>query len=136
MRELCEYAVLADDSGLEVDALDGAPGVYSHRYAGDNATDDDRIAKLLRELGGVPDEKRGARFVCAMCFIDESGREIVLRGECGGVIGHEKAGSNGFGYDPIFYIPDGRSFAQLSAEEKNSMSHRHNALEKLVQKLK
>lgn len=124
-------AVLADDSGLAVDYLGGAPGVFSHRYAGENATDADRVAKLLGELDGAEGEARSARFVCAMCFIGADGTEISVTGHCEGVIGTQPAGENGFGYDPVFCIADGRSFAQLSSEEKNSMSHRRNALEKL-----
>lgn len=128
-------AVIADDSGLEVEYLNGAPGVYSHRYAGENATDADRYNKLLNELKDVPDEKRGAAFVCVICYIDENGNEQFARGECGGKIGYEPKGENGFGYDPVFMCGD-KSFAEISADEKNKISHRAKALEKLCSILK
>lgn len=127
--EKMKMPVISDDSGLEVDYLNGAPGVYSHRYAGENATDADRCSKLLSELSGVEKEKRTARFVCVICFIDENGTETVIRGTCEGYIGTEPRGENGFGYDPIFMYGD-RSFAEISAEEKNSVSHRADALRK------
>ena len=133
--EISKMAVIADDSGLEVDYLDKAPGVYSHRYAGENATDKDRCKKILSELDGVSDEKRTARFVCVISYIDSSGNTSVLRGECEGYIGREMKGDNGFGYDPIFMIGD-KSFAEISSEEKNTISHRANALKKLTEKLK
>ena len=133
--EISKMAVIADDSGLEVDYLDKAPGVYSHRYAGENASDKDRCKKILSELQGVPDEKRTARFVCVISYIDSSGNTSVLRGECEGHIGREMKGDNGFGYDPIFMIGD-RSFAEISSEEKNKISHRADALKKLTEKLK
>lgn len=133
--EISKMAVIADDSGLEVDYLDKAPGVYSHRYAGENATDKDRCKKILSELDGVPDEKRTARFVCVISYIDSNGNVSVLRGECEGIIGREMKGDNGFGYDPIFMIGD-KSFAEISSEEKNKISHRANALKKLTEKLK
>ena len=127
--EKMKMPVISDDSGLEVDYLNGAPGVYSHRYAGENATDADRCSKLLSELSGVEKEKRTARFVCVICFIDENGTETVIRGTCEGYIGTESRGENGFGYDPVFMCGD-RSFAEISAEEKNSVSHRADALRK------
>ena len=127
--EKMKMPVISDDSGLEVDYLNGAPGVYSHRYAGENATDADRCSKLLSELSGVEKEKRTARFVCVICFIDENGTETVIRGTCEGYIGTEPSGENGFGYDPVFMYGD-RSFAEISAEEKNSVSHRADALRK------
>lgn len=126
----CKTAVIADDSGLEVDYLNGAPGVHSHRYAGENASDADRYNKLLSELENVPDEKRGAQFVCAICYIDENGNEQFVRGVCRGSIGYAPMGENGFGYDPVFMFGE-RSFAQLSPEEKNKVSHRAKALEEL-----
>ena len=122
---------ISDDSGLEVDYLNGAPGIYSHRYAGENATDADRCAKLLSELNGVETEKRTARFVCVLCFIDDKGEKLVIRGTVEGIIGTEPKGENGFGYDPVFMYGD-RSFAELSAEEKNSVSHRADALKKFA----
>lgn len=127
--------VIADDSGLEVDYLGGAPGVHSHRYAGENATDHDRNVKLLSELSGAEDEKRSAAFVCVMCYIDENGKEQFVRGECKGKIGYEPKGENGFGYDPLFMYND-RSFAEISAAEKNKISHRANALKLLCELLK
>jgi len=129
--DLTKTAVISDDSGLEVDYLNGAPGVYSHRYAGENATDADRCAKLLSELSGVETAKRTARFVCVLCFIDDKGEKLVIRGTAEGIIGTEPKGENGFGYDPVFMYGD-RSFAELSAEEKNSVSHRADALKKFA----
>ena len=122
--------VIADDSGLAVDALDGAPGVYSARYAGENATDAERIAKLLRELEGVPAEKRTAQFVSVVCCVFPDGRTLSVRGECPGRIGFAPRGEGGFGYDPVFEVGD-RTYAELSAEEKDAISHRGNALRKL-----
>lgn len=123
--------VLADDSGLCVDALDGAPGVYSHRFAGENAADADRCEKLLSLLKDVPAEQRGAYFACAMCLIAPDGKEYAVEGRVVGSIGYAPRGENGFGYDPVFEI-DGRSFAEFSAEEKNAVSHRKRALEQVV----
>ena len=127
---------LADDSGLEVSALDGAPGVLSARYAGANADDDARIAKLLGALGNCGD--RRARFVCAMAIADADGT-IRRRAEgfCAGAIALEKRGANGFGYDPIF-IPDGfaETFGELSAETKRRISHRKRATDEIIQQLR
>lgn len=121
---------LADDSGLCVDALDGGPGIYSCRYAD---TPKARIEKLLGELKDVPEEKRGAHFVCAMALVDKNG-EILFsdRGECFGKIGFEAKGTNGFGYDPVFFV-EGRNLtmAELPEEEKNKISHRARAIKKL-----
>ncbi len=133
--EATKTPTIADDSGLEIDFLDGAPGVYSHRYAGENATDEDRNNKLLSELSGIPEEKRGAAFVCEICYIDEVGTEQYVRGECRGKIGYEPIGENGFGYDPLFMYGE-KSFAEISAEEKNKISHRADALRKLCSILK
>lgn len=127
---------LADDSGLEVDALNGAPGIYSARYAGENATDADRIKKLLNEMQGVPMEKRTARFVSAVCCIFPDGRKIVMRGECEGRIAFQPQGVGGFGYDPVFLTESGKTYAQLSSEEKDAISHRGIVLRKLVEQLK
>lgn len=134
-HELCPgVAVLADDSGLVVDALGGAPGVYSSRYAGEQATDADNNAKLLAELADVPEGQRAARFVCTLVFIDEDGTETVAQGTLEGTIGLDERGEHGFGYDPLF-LPDvfggGRALAEASSEEKNAMSHRGNALRSL-----
>lgn len=124
-------AVIADDSGLAVDALDGAPGVQSARYAGEHGDDAANNAKLLRDLVGVPDDARTARFVCTLVFIDEGGAETVARGTVEGRIGHEARGSHGFGYDPLF-LPDvfggERTLADALPEEKDAVSHRGNAL--------
>ena len=119
---------LADDSGLEVDALDGAPGVFSSRFA---PTDPERIAKLLDLLKDVPDEKRAARFRCAIAIAWPDGRVETCEGKVEGTITHEPRGSNGFGYDPVFFVPElGKHFAELESGEKNAISHRGKALEK------
>lgn len=125
---------VADDSGLMVDALDGAPGVYSARYAGEGASDADRIAKLLANLKEVPKEKRTAKFVSAVCCVFPDGKRIDVQGECPGEIDFEPHGNGGFGYDPVFLV-NGKSFAELSAEEKDSISHRGRALKKLAEQL-
>ncbi len=127
---------VADDSGLCVDALGGAPGVYSARYAGEGADDSDRIAKLLENMKDVPFEKRTAHFVCSICCIIDKDTVITAQGRCDGVIGTAPIGEGGFGYDPVFMTGDGRSFAELSAEEKDGISHRGNALRILERELK
>lgn len=124
-------AAIGDDSGLVVDALDGAPGIYSARYAGEGASNDARIAKLLDNLQGVPEEKRTAKFVSAICCVFPDGREVTVRGECHGRIGFAPVGENGFGYDPVFISESGKTFAQLTSAEKDKISHRGNALRKL-----
>jgi XTP/dITP diphosphohydrolase len=123
---------VADDSGLMVDALGGAPGVYSARYAGEDCTYEDNNRKLLSALAGVPDEKRSARFVSVITMLWPDGRKIVARGECEGRILTETRGEGGFGYDPLF-VPEGYdiSFGEMSPEEKNKISHRAKALMKL-----
>ena len=121
---------IADDSGLCVDALDGAPGVYSARYSGVHGDDDGNNRKLLAELDGVPTEKRTAHFACAICVSFPDGREVTATGKCEGYIGYEKKGTNGFGYDPLFMVGE-RSLAEMSAEEKDAISHRGNALKEL-----
>jgi XTP/dITP diphosphohydrolase len=131
------YVALADDSGLEVEYLNGAPGINSARYAGIDATDEQRVQKLLGELNGVPATKRKAQFRCVICLYDPNGKESVFaEGVCTGVITNAPSGSNGFGYDPIF-IPDGYkcTLAELSPEQKNSISHRGRALRSLKEKL-
>lgn len=129
---LTNKIVLADDSGLEVKALNNAPGIYSARYAGEHGNDRANNEKLLKELKNVPMEDRQARFCCAIAMVFPGGREIVVEGECKGRIGTEPMGHNGFGYDPLFVIPElGKTFAQLDQEEKNRISHRAKALEKL-----
>lgn len=126
---------IGDDSGLAVDYLDGAPGVYSARYSGVHGDDEANNKKLLANLKGVPDEERGAKFVCAVCCTFPDGREILLRGECKGKIGYEPDGSGGFGYDPLF-VYEGKSFARLTPEEKDAVSHRGKAMRALAAELK
>jgi len=122
--------VMADDSGLEVDYLGGAPGVHSARFAGEGATDQDRNNKLLKMLAGVPFEKRSARFVCAVAVILPDGDSFTVRGTCEGFIAFEPRGSNGFGYDPLFYLPRyDKTFAEISSKEKNLISHRGKAMQ-------
>ncbi len=128
---------VADDSGLEVDALNGAPGVYSARYAGEHGNDDKNIDKLLHALRDVPQQARTARFVCTACCAFPDGTQILARGECTGSIAFARSGSGGFGYDPVF-VPDeagGRSMATLTDAEKDAISHRRRALEALARKL-
>lgn len=127
---------VADDSGIQVDALGGAPGVYSARYAGAGASDIDRTKKLLEAIKDVPDERRGARFVCVAAIVWEGGEKTFL-GEARGRLTHELRGTGGFGYDPIFfYEPLQRTFAELSHEEKVKVSHRGQAFQHLVDWLK
>jgi XTP/dITP diphosphohydrolase len=123
---------IADDSGLEVDALNGNPGIYSARYAGMEASDQENRKKLLKELEGVPVSKRGAAFKCVMAMVSPDGREAVTEGTCRGRIGFKEVGKRGFGYDPIFFLPrHGKTMAQLTLDEKNRISHRGKALRKL-----
>ena len=126
--------VLADDSGLMVDALDGAPGVYSARY-GHKASDKERTAYLLENMKDVPEERRGAKFVCVITCLFPDGRKIVARGECPGVIARAPHGENGFGYDPVFYLPElGMTYAELPSEQKYALSHRARALQDFCRK--
>lgn len=135
VRMVSDYPVLADDSGLCVEALNGAPGVWSARYAGDNATDEDKINKLLSEIGD--NENRDARFVTSVAFITADDREITADGSVMGYITKEPSGNNGFGYDPIFFSTElGKTFADSTDDEKNSVSHRSRALHNLYEKLK
>jgi len=123
---------IADDSGLVVDALQGRPGVFSSRYAGEKATDRERCQKLLDEMASIPEGKRQARFVCVMAVAFPRGRMEVVMGECRGSITSAPRGKRGFGYDPIFFVPQfGKTMAELEPEEKNRISHRARALEKL-----
>lgn len=127
-------AVMADDSGLEVAALDGAPGVYSSRFAGEDGNDEANNALLLERLDGIPDGERTARFVCTLVFVDEDGSELVAKGSVEGKIGYEKRGDEGFGYDPLFFPDeyDGKlTFAEVPQAEKNKISHRARALRKM-----
>ena len=129
-------AVLADDSGLCVDALNGAPGVYSARFSGEAHNDAANNARLMELLKDVPDDQRTARFCCCVALARRNAEPIVVLGQVEGTILHEAHGENGFGYDPyFFYAPFGKSFAELTAEEKNSVSHRKNALLKLREAL-
>jgi len=126
---------LGDDSGLEVDALGGAPGVLSARYGG-LSSDEERNEYLLGNLSGVPASKRGARFVCCLCCAFPDGRIITARGTCGGVILSEPRGKNGFGYDPLFLLPElGKTMAELDAREKNSVSHRARAIRSFLEEM-
>ncbi|MBM3183121.1 MAG: XTP/dITP diphosphatase [Chloroflexi bacterium] len=135
---------LADDSGLEVDALNGEPGIRSARYAGDKANDKDRIEYLLSRLEGVPPEKRRARFVCIIAIAVPGEKTIICQGNCHGSITTEPRGENGFGYDPVFYLAElGKTMAELSPEQKGQVSHRGQAarkarhiLEQLAEKVK
>ncbi|MBZ4646327.1 MAG: non-canonical purine pyrophosphatase, rdgB/HAM1 family [Clostridia bacterium] len=137
IMNISKEITLADDSGLEVDYLNGAPGIYSARYAGPNATDYDNNNKLLKALEGVPFEKRTARFVCTIAAVFPDGRKIVARGECEGIINFQPAGQNGFGYDPLFYIPEyGMTMAEIDPQLKNKISHRAKALNMLKEELK
>lgn len=124
--------VIADDSGLEIDALNGEPGVYSGRYGGPNATIKDKIDKILNLLKDIEQEKRTARFKCDICYIDKKGEKHIFEGICEGKITKEPFGENGFAYDPIF-LYDTRTFAQISMEEKNEISHRGKAISKLIE---
>ena len=125
---------IADDSGLMVDALDGRPGVYSARYMGEETPYPEKMAYLVKELENVPDEKRTARFVSCAAVVFPDGSEYTVTGTCEGKIGYEPKGENGFGFDPIFFVGE-KSFAQLSAEEKDEISHRGNSLRALKEKL-
>ncbi len=130
------YIGIADDSGLEVDALGGAPGIFSARYAGGHASDEANNAKLLEALAGVPDEKRGARYVCAVACVFPDGRILTVQDTCKGRIIDTPKGEGGFGYDPYFYIDEkGMTFAEMTAEAKHSMSHRGKAMRRFAQML-
>ncbi|HUW55018.1 MAG TPA: RdgB/HAM1 family non-canonical purine NTP pyrophosphatase [Planctomycetota bacterium] len=141
-KKACELArhfrlaVLADDSGLEVDALDGRPGVLSHRYEGEGATDEENNLKLLAELEGVPEEKRTARYRCVVALATTRGLQMTADGVCEGRIALEPQGTNGFGYDPLFYYsPYGTTFGMADLSLKNQVSHRAQAVRKLRERL-
>lgn len=134
IAEISGMPAISDDSGLEVDALNGAPGVYTARFAGENATDDENIDKLLAEMEGVEEAKRTARFVSAVCLYMPDGRYTVCRGSCEGWIGYERIGEGGFGYDPVFMVGK-TSYSQMTAEEKDAISHRGSALRQLKEKI-
>lgn len=129
--ELSHKPVISDDSGLEVDFLNGEPGVYSARYAGENATNADRMNKILNLMKDAKDNERTARFKCAICYIDKDGQTHIFEGACEGVIAKEQCGKDGFGYDPIF-LYEGVSFANMTREEKNKISHRGKALNEFL----
>ena len=123
---------LADDSGLEIKALKGLPGIYSARYAGEKASNQENNQKLLREMAEVPFSRRGAQFQCVIAIVAPDGKEAIAEGSCKGRIGFKEVGKRGFGYDPLFYLPRyGKTMAQLTLEEKNRISHRGKALRKL-----
>lgn len=129
--------VLADDSGLEVDYMDKAPGIYSARFLGEDTSYAIKNKYIMDKLEGVPDEKRTARFVCAIAAVFPDGAEYTRRGTIEGIIGYEERGENGFGYDPIFYLPDRKmTTAELSPEDKNAISHRGNALRQIKEVIK
>ena len=129
--EASQLLTLADDSGLEVEALGGEPGVMSARYAGENATDEERVTYLLSKLRDLPWEKRQARFRCVIAIAHPSGETQLCEGECSGFISLEPRGTQGFGYDPVFYLPDlDKTMAELPPEQKNRLSHRARAAEK------
>ena len=132
MPEHEDAIVLADDSGLEIDYLNKEPGIYSARYMGENTSYDIKNQNLIDRLAGVPDEKRTARFVCAIAAAFPDGTSEVVRGTMEGRIGYKIAGENGFGYDPIFFLPEcGCTSAEISPEKKNELSHRGEGLRKI-----
>lgn len=136
VRDACGKIVIADDSGLEIDFLGGEPGIHSSRFMGEDTSYDIKNAALLEKLDGVPDEKRSARFICAMAIAYPDRATSVFRGVFEGRIAYKSAGENGFGYDPIFYLPErGCTSAELLPEEKNSISHRGQALKMAVEEL-
>ena len=132
--KLCGRITLADDSGLVVDYLDGAPGIYSARFSGGHGNDEANNDLLLQKLEGVPMAQRTAYYVCAICCVFPDGEELTVRGECHGHIGFERDGNAGFGYDPLFLV-EGRSFGRYTAEEKDKISHRGRALRTLAAEL-
>ena len=138
IMDCCGLPTIADDSGLMVDALEGAPGVYSARFGGERCkTDRDRLEYLLKRMQQIPDGLRTAKFVSVITLLTPDGKKIVARGECPGTILHEPRGENGFGYDPVFYVAEaGCTFAQLPAEQKNRISHRARALAAFAQQVR
>jgi len=137
IMELTGEAVLADDSGLEIDYLNKEPGIYSARYMGEDTSYRVKNANLIARLKGVPDEERTARFVCAIAAAFPDGRVVTTYGTVEGIIGYEERGNNGFGYDPIFYLPEyQQSTAELTSEKKNAVSHRGRALSDMKKYLK
>lgn len=136
VHDLLGGYVMADDSGLCIDYLDGAPGVYSARFCGENSSYEEKFKKINEMLDGAKDEERTAKFICAIAVVRPDGTNFVVRGEICGLLLKEPVGENGFGYDPIFYVPEfGMTTAQMPLEQKNSISHRGQALKKMVAKL-
>lgn len=139
-REICKLSgkpTISDDSGLEIDALDGAPGIYSSRFMGEDTSYDIKNNALIEKLENVADPDRTARFRCCMALVLPDGREFVTEGAMEGIIAREPKGINGFGYDPILFIPEyNRTCAELSSEEKNNISHRGEALRKMIEVIK
>ena len=139
-REICKLSgkpTISDDSGLEIDALDGAPGIYSSRFMGEDTSYDIKNIALIEKLENVADPDRTARFRCCMALVLPDGREFVTEGTMEGIIAREPKGINGFGYDPILFIPEyNRTSAELSSEEKNNISHRGEALRKMIEVIK
>lgn len=134
ISNIFQKIVIADDSGLVIDALDGRPGVYSARYAGTNKDDEANIQKVLFEMKEVPEEKRTAHFHCTLALVVPGKDPVIVEGTCNGLILTEKRGNNGFGYDPIFYLPHlKKTMAEMTSEEKNQISHRGNAIRKLYE---
>lgn len=132
ISNIFQKIVIADDSGLVIDALDGRPGVYSARYAGTDKDDEANIQKVLFEMKDVPEEKRTAHFHCTLALVVPGKDPVIVEGVCNGLILTEKRGNNGFGYDPIFYLPHlKKTMAEMTSEEKNRISHRGNAIRKL-----
>ena len=133
VAQLTGKLTIADDSGIEVEALGGRPGVTSARFAGENASDDENNAKLLKDLEAVPPDKRGACFKCVLVVAPAEGKTAFVEGECKGTILHEPRGEHGFGYDPLFLVPEcNKTFSEITPEEKNKISHRARALRKLL----
>jgi XTP/dITP diphosphohydrolase len=134
---LFKTLAIADDSGLEVDALNGRPGIYSARYAGEGATDRRNKQRLLEQMKRIPTSKRGAQFVCSLAVVSAEGKEAVVEGKCRGWIGFREVGKKGFGYDALFVLPRfGKTMAQLGLAEKDRISHRGEALRKLRKVIK
>ncbi|UNC90888.1 XTP/dITP diphosphatase [Candidatus Contubernalis alkaliaceticus] len=137
LNDFTECIVLADDSGLEVDYLKGSPGVYSARFAGEGATDEENNKKLLQLMSHVPWEQRGAQFTCVIAISRPQKETVVIKGSCRGIITREPRGNMGFGYDPLFLVQEyGKTFSELGPEIKNNISHRGNAMKKAIEVLK
>ncbi len=137
LNDYTEHIVLADDSGLEVDCLQGKPGVYSARFAGEGASDEENNKKLLQLMSDVPWEQRGAQFACVIAISRPHRETVVVQGNCRGIITREPRGNMGFGYDPLFLVQEyGKTFSELGPDIKNNISHRGNAMKKAIEVLK